>query len=353
MRQHHHGHRWRRWRRGPWAMMWGLHRSLLGVVLMALVIGAAAGFGAHVLQSDDRGSWWCLLLAVLATAWPLAWIATMRLVRPLRDLARVATEIRGGRLERRMALPEAHDAAADEVGEVAGALRGVADRVARQLADQRALMAAVSHELRSPLARVRVLVEMLREGTAPPSAHDDAQREIDAMDALVGDLLAAARIDFEALALRDLDVRDLARRALELASLDQNVLADPTGGAPLRVRADPTLAARAVFALLDNARRYGAGNVTLRIEERGSDVRLEVLDDGPGFPPGAEQDAFAPFWRGTTADGTPAPRGEGLGLALVRRVATAHGGDAGAANRPEGGARVWIDLPRAGPTAGS
>jgi signal transduction histidine kinase len=333
-------------------MVYGLHRSVLGVVLFALAVGAIGGFVAQALRAGDQGAWWCVLLGVFAAGWPLAWIGTVRLVRPLRDLARVATEIRRGRLERRMALPEADDAVSDEVDEVAGALRGVADRVARQLADQRALMAAVSHELRSPLARTRVLVEMLREGTAAPTAHDDVQREIDAMDALVGDLLAAARIDFEALAIDDLDAGDLARRALELAHLDDSAL----GGAidtGLRVRADATLAARAVFALLDNARRYGARTITLRIEDRGARVRFEVRDDGPGFPPGAEEEAFAPFWRGATADGSLAPRGEGLGLALVRRVATAHGGDAGAANRPEGGARVWIDLPRADATAGS
>jgi signal transduction histidine kinase len=331
-------------------MVHGLHRKLLFVVLFALLVGACAGFGAHALRAGHDGSWICLLLGAFALAWPLAWFATARVMRQMRDLARVATDIRGGRLERRMVLPEAGEIAADEVGEVAGALRGMADRVAKQLADQRALMAAVSHELRSPLARVRVLVEMLREGSAPATAHDDVQREIDAMDALVGDLLAAARIDFEALALRDLDARDLALRALDLAAMDAGALAAPAGER-LVVRADATLAARAVFALLDNARRYGATEITLRIEDRGERIRLEVEDDGPGFPPGEEDEAFAPFWRGTTAGGTPAPRGEGLGLALVRRVATAHGGEAGAANRPEGGARVWIDLPRSGPSA--
>ncbi|MEQ1507878.1 MAG: ATP-binding protein [Myxococcota bacterium] len=97
-----------------------------------------------------------------------------------------------------------------------------------------------------------------------------------------------------------------------------------------------------VSGLLDNARRYGADTVRLTVSDRGGRVRFEVDDDGPGFAPGDEVQAFQPFWRGSTSG----PRGEGLGLALVRQIAVAHGGEAGAENRAEGGARVWIELPR-------
>ena len=73
-------------------------------------------------------------------------------------------------------------------------------------------------------------------------------------------------------------------------------------------------------------------------------VRFEVHDDGPGFAPGDEERAFEPFWRGPST-GEP-PRGEGLGLALVRQIARAHRGEAGAKNGPQGGAITWVDLPR-------
>jgi signal transduction histidine kinase len=312
--------------------------------MLALLVGVAGGVALHAWSASGFGTAICVVLGLVFASWPLGWMATMRIVQPMRDLAIVAEELRGGKLDVRARLPDAALVAEDEVGEVAGALRGMADRVARQLADQRALMATVSHELRSPLARVRVLVEMMREGTAPPGAHDDVQAEIDGMDALVGDLLAAARIDFEALSPRELDVLDLTRRALDLAGLPAESLV--VVGAPGRVKADATLVARAVAGLLDNARRYGASAVVLRVVDHGPAVRLEVLDDGPGFVPGEEKKAFEPFWRGTRPDGNPAPRGEGLGLALVRQVAVAHGGEVGAANRPEGGARVWIEVPR-------
>src|SRR5262249_44524730 len=156
-------------------------------------------------------------------------------------------ELQHGHLERRSELPDSRG----EVGTVAVALRGMADRVARQLRDQRALMAAVSHELRSPLGRGRVVVELLREGNAPAGAYDDLQHEVDGMDALVGDLLAAARIDFEAVAPRELDVRDLCARALAQAQLPADALV--ATGEPGRVRADATLLSRALLGLLDNA----------------------------------------------------------------------------------------------------
>jgi signal transduction histidine kinase len=337
MRPHRHGH----WRRtAGWNLVRGVHRKLVGFLLVAMTLGAVGG--AAVQHGHGAGPWLCVGLGALFSIWPLAWMATARIARPLRSLAVAAAELQTGRLASRDAIP----AAPDEVGEVAEALRGMADRVARQLRDQRALLAAVSHELRSPLGRARVLVEMAREGSAPPDLHDALQAEIDAMDGLVGDLLAAARIDFEAVSPRELDPVDLARRAVEVAGMPPETLA-PVGDEG-RVWADPTLLARALAGLLDNARRYGGAQVRLHVRGRVERVRFEVEDDGPGFAPGDEVRAFEPFWRGPAGDGRPKPRGEGLGLALVRQIAQAHRGEAGAENRWEGGARVWIELPRAG-----
>jgi len=321
----------------------GIHRTVVGFLLLGFALGALGGGAlfAWLSAGGGRGAL-CLALALLGCLWPLAWMATIRIARPLRDLATLAAELRGGQLGSRAQLPTGPE----EVGQVSDALRGMADRVARQLRDQRALLAAVSHELRSPLGRARVLVEMSREGSAPATLHDDLQAEIDAMDHLVGDLLAAARIDFEAVSLRVLDPAALARRALELVGLPAGALHVPAD-IPA-VNADPTLLARALSGLLDNARRYGGRTVTLHVAPTGDRVRFTVEDDGPGFPGGDPEQAFQPFWRGSSGEGRgDAPRGEGLGLALVRQIAEAHGGGARAENRPDGGARVWIDLPRA------
>jgi signal transduction histidine kinase len=160
------------------------------------------------------------------------------------------------------------------------------------------------------------------------------------MDGLVGDLLAAARIDFEAVSPRELSVEDLARRALQLAKMSDDALV-LVGDAGL-VHADATLLARALSGMLDNACRYGGKRISLVVRDQGERIVFAVEDDGPGFPPGDEERAFEPFWRGQPG----ASKGEGLGLALVRQIATAHGGSAGASNRIGGGARVWLEIPR-------
>lgn len=339
------GHRWKHehWRHGKtgrpplgWLLARGIHRRIFGVLVIAAVLGGIAGWGLHAQKVEHASGLLCLAIAAMVAIWPLGWFATFRIAWPLRELAQVAHQIDSGQLDLRKSLPEGPG----EVGEVSVALRGVADRVAKQLDDQRALMAAVSHELRSPLARVRVLVEMQREGSAPVSVHDDLQAEIDAMDELVGDLLAAARIDFEAVSPQVQRASEVAVRALEVAELSPEVL---TVVEDADVRADPTLLARALASLLDNARRHGGGGIELVVRPRVHHVRFEVNDDGPGFSDGEEEQVFQPFYRGPARRA----RGEGLGLALVRQIAETHGGEAGARNREEGGACVWIELPRA------
>ncbi|MEN0065914.1 MAG: HAMP domain-containing sensor histidine kinase [Myxococcota bacterium] len=301
---------------------------------MALFFAFLLGIGGGAGVALGHGAWaWLAGLGALLLLWPLAGLATFRIARPLVEVARVAQELRTGQLDRRSELQGGDD----EVGEVAGALRTMADQVARQLDDQRALMAAVSHELRSPLARLRVLVELSREGRAPEGLHDELQIEIDGMDRLVGDLLAASRIDFAAVERSALPVRNVALRALEMADRDPATLDLDRDGTVL---ADPTLVSRALSVLLDNAVRHGAEPVRLQVRHEDDGVAFSVLDEGPGFPDGGEEAVFAPFVKGDVRGG-----GEGLGLALVRRIAQAHEGRAWAENRPEGGARVTLWLP--------
>ena len=106
------------------------------------------------------------------------------------------------------------------------------------------------------------------------------------------------------------------------------------------MRGDPLRLEQALGNLLDNAHRHGGAAIELAAEARDGVVRLHVRDDGPGMPDGLA--AFERFTRGDAARGRG---GAGLGLAIVAAIARAHGGDAGAANRPEGGADVWIELP--------
>ena len=312
-----------------------MHRVLWLVLLGGVVLGAGAGWWAHAVALGQGSAWSLaaatLVLAVLGT--PLLWAASAVLSRPLMRLAGVATRLREGQLAHREALRAAGDHDLDDVSE---ALGGLADRVSQQLDDQKALLAAVSHELRSPLGRLRVMVELQREGLAGTDVLDRIQEEIDGMDALVGDLLAGARIDFAAVAPQQLPVRDLVDRAMSEARVELPVEV-PAGSS---VRADPTLAVRALAGLLDNARVHGGGAVSLQVACVDDAVRFEVDDDGPGFAPGEEEMAFQPFWRRPGQVG-----GTGLGLALVRQIARVHEGAAFAAARPEGGGRVTLELP--------
>ena len=335
-------HRRRRWGRGRagapswrarrrwWRLTRGVHRVLWWVLATGLIGGVGIGWalarGGGVVALGVAAV--ALVLAV-----PLLGVTSVVLSRPLARLAGVASRLQDGHLASREQLERAGD---DELDQVTDALGDLAERVSRQLQDQRALLAAVSHELRSPLGRLRVLAELQREGLAPADVHDQIQAEIDGMDALVGDLLAGARIDFEAVAPEPLSGAEVARRAVEVAQVDVAIDADPAA----RVRADPTLVTRAVVGLLDNARVYGGGAVALRVRAADDEVVFEVDDDGPGFAAGEEEMAFQPFWRRPGQAG-----GTGLGLALVRQIAEVHGGVARAVPRAEGGARVQVRLP--------
>jgi len=217
----------------------------------------------------------------------------------------------------------------------------MAVQLERKLTEQRELLAAVSHELRTPLARIRLLVEIARQSRPTPATLDDIEREAIEIDTLVGELLASARLEFQAVTRKPLEAGETARRAIERAGEDAGKLALPA--APLPFVADPTLVARALANLIDNARKHGGGLDGMAVRGGDGTVVFEIRDRGPGFAAGDEERVFDRFYRG---NGDAGHHGSlGLGLALVRRIAVAHGGRAAASNRSDGGARVTLELP--------
>ena len=293
-----------------------------------------ACFSNHRPFRPERGV--LMVLIIVGVLWAASGKIARRLARPLDELASVVKRIGGGDLKARA---EISCRSQDEIGVVAEAINEMAARIEKQLTDQRELLAAVSHELRTPLARMRLVSEIARDGGSTPKTFDDLDREVVEMDALVGELLANSRVDFGLLQVRELDARDAAVFALERAGLPLELLA--VEGAE-KVRADPTLLARALGNLIDNAKKHG-GAVERFVVRKGDQrhVVFEVQDRGPGIPADSLTRVFEPFERA----GDKKAEGLGLGLNLVKRIAEAHKGSAFALNRELGGATVGISLP--------
>ncbi len=273
------------------------------------------------------------LVVGAAVLWMFSGRIARRLARPIDELLRVTREIGEGNLAARMKLRRHHR---DEVGEIAEAVNDMAVRIERQLSGQRELMAAVSHEIRTPLARLRVLVELERSKPEDPKRLDAIEAELIEIDSLVGQLLAQSRLDFSALDQRHLNAADLARAALVRAGLPTELLIDRSDAALVLV--DPSLIARALANLIDNAERHGEGLTELATYRDQNWVVFAARDSGSGFASDVVPRLFTPFERGGEKAGL------GLGLALVERIARAHGGSAFAVPRDGGGASVGFRI---------
>ena len=332
-------------RRG-WILRWRLQRRIFFTLATAIFITVAIGMillhslGLVVHKPPSHVAFGIFVSFLLL--WTFSRFMARRIASPLSEIERVAREIGSGNMQARVVLDRRMRMG--EMPLVARTLNEMAERVEKQLSDQRALLATVSHEIRTPLARMRLLVEFARDEADEKrrAGHlDELDKEVIGVDALVSELLAASRIDFGALRRTELVARDVAKQALERVGPKDAQLDDQSDGATFF--GDATLVARAVGNLLENAKRHAGGAVRLRILERGPRVAFEVDDDGPGFSPGEEEQVFQPFYRGKSG----ASDSVGLGLALVKRIAEAHGGRAYAQNLDGRGARVGIELARA------
>jgi two-component system OmpR family sensor kinase len=319
-----------------------LHQQLFssfGFAILAAMLVSTAVFVLFHGQHGQRP--WVRPLALFA-AGNVLWIASgwaaRRIAWPLRELARVAGELGRGKLESRVSLPR-HGAG--EIGELAASFNDMATRIEAQITSQKELLGAVSHELRTPLARLRVLLALVQESGTDATLVAKLEREIVEMDALVGELLAGARVDAGALVKVRIGVEDLVRESVERSGLPavQIELAADAG----YVEADATLLSRALAVLLDNAHKHGGARINVRVHREPEHVVFAVEDDGPGIDLADLPRLFEPFARGR-GKAPDEGHGVGLGLYLVRRIAEAHGGEAFAQNRPEGGASIGFTL---------
>lgn len=324
-----------------WYFRARLHRKIFFFQVMMITVTACMIMGVHRLVQGGAHHGAYMFGAGIFFLWMFAGFLAHRVSRDWVDVVRVAEDLGRGKLSSRVNMRNRFNGETYMLGNV---LNEMAARIQKQLEDQRALLATVSHEIRTPLARLRLLVELTREKlgeAATPEEIEEIDREVVEIDALVSDLLASSRIDFAAMSPKELDAVEVAKRAMERASIDPKCLDAP--GSTVPFEGDATLATRAVTNLIENARRHGGGVARVHVGNGGPSVRIEVEDDGPGFLPGEEAKIFEPFYR------RPSVKAEaqslGLGLALVQRIAEAHGGRAYARNRDSGGALVGIELP--------
>jgi signal transduction histidine kinase len=274
----------------------------------------------------------CLLgVAIAVGAFPVA----RRLTRRLERLRAGVEGLGAGDLKARVPVE-----GRDEVAALATSFNAAADRIEALVGAQRTLLASASHELRSPLARIRVALELM--GESRPDLRDRVSRDIAELDELIGELLLASRLQsVEQLEHRE-DVDLLGLVAEEAARTPAEV-----SGEPATVRGDARLLRRLVRNLLENAVRHGAPPVEVAVHGGpGGRVRVSVCDAGPGVPEEERERIFAPFYR-PSARGPAESGGSGLGLALVRQIARRHGGEARCLGRPGGGTCFEVDLPAA------
>jgi two-component system sensor histidine kinase BaeS len=328
----------------------GPHMVSAPVVVAGTQVGVVQlAFPAAVSASGRAVAWgWlsgaaCVALAVALAA---SWFVNRRIARPLGRLAGAARAMARGDRTTRSAV-----SGPGELGELGRAFDSMVAAVARAEQARRALTSDVAHELRTPLTTLRAGLEELRDGLADPdparltALHDQTLR----LGRVVDDLAQLAAAESAALSLRlaEVDLAQLARAALAAHAprLDAAGLAvhtELTDGVLVRVDADRLH--QALGNLLDNAERYTrpGDSVTVRVSAVGATAVVQVADTGPGIPADQLPRVFDRLWRGPDQCDVA---GSGIGLAVVRELATAHGGTVEAASGPEGGTTFTIRLP--------
>jgi two-component system sensor histidine kinase MprB len=288
-----------------------------------------------------RIRFWILLVGGIgiAVAAGLAALVATAALRPVRRLTAAAETVAAtGNLSERVAV-----SGGDELGRLAGRFNAMLAALEDSVGRQRRLVADASHELRTPLTAARANVDLVREGKLPEEevrrALDEASVELGSLTTLVSDLVELARGTERQLRIEEVQLDDLVAGMVERAQARSPQTTFLTSLSPTVVRVDPLLVERAVSNLLDNAVKHGAPGTPVEVIVRNGEV--VVADHGPGI---AEEDLPRIFDRFYRAAGARAKPGAGLGLAIVREAAEAHGGKA-TAESTASGARFRLTLP--------
>ena len=306
------------------------------------------------------GSWmfWKRLVPMLVAGGVLALLLARHLSGPVRRLRVATRRVAGGDLTHRIG--SSSDRGYEEINALSEDFDRMAERVEHLVLSQRRLLRDISHELRSPLTRLNVALELARKRAGHTARAELDRIELDAarLDELIGQMLTYTRLDHMQ------ECRDTTRvnlgvllmsvvRDTDLESQYKGVSVQVSTGAPAMIDAVPELVRRAMENVIRNAIRFTPAGKTVQVTqgvepgEMGPQARVTVLDMGPGVPDEALDKLFLPFYR---VDDTREHKsgGSGIGLAIAQRAILLHGGTIVASNTAPGGLRVDITLPLAG-----
>ncbi|MAC33561.1 MAG: hypothetical protein CME38_08140 [Haliea sp.] len=319
-----------------------LHREDIGRLQVVLRFTPSRSWLARTLGSHL----WLRLLVALLVSGLLCFALSRLLTRRLEHLRRAAGELAAGHLDTRLAVRQR---GGDETDQLARDFNSMAEQLQQRIDAERQLLSDVSHELRSPLARLQVALALAERQPGQAGAQlPRLEREVQRLEALIDELLQSQR---RQVALEEhLDLRALlgdicADARFEGSQRDCRVICD-TGETEALVVGDSDLLRRAFDNLLRNALTYSPRGSTIRVSLRcvsPSQARIQVEDQGPGVPEADLERIFAPFYRVDSAR-TRETGGNGLGLAIARRAIEAHGGTLGAKNTGTGLCLI-VDLP--------
>jgi signal transduction histidine kinase len=299
--------------------------------------GGPRGPGAvPAFARGPQGFLWMLAIVAIAVAvgsYPII----RRLTQRLEDLRANVDRWGQGDLSVRMS-----ESGSDEVAVLAQRFNQSAERIDQLLKANKSLLANASHELRSPLARIRMSLELMG-ADAPKAFQDEIRRNVAELDQLVDEILLASRLDAREADMGTVEVVDLTGLVAEECARAGAELVPSEDARPVIVDGVAKLLRRAVRNLLENARRYSPGDVRVALRREGNDAVLSVSDHGPGVPAEERERIFEPFYR--LAGASERHGGVGLGLALVRSIALRHHGTARCSEAEGGGAMFTLRIP--------
>jgi signal transduction histidine kinase len=332
------------------------------LLYVALPVGSASGiqgavritYPASVVDDRIRHTW--LLLAatggvVLGIVFLVSLLSARSVAKPLGELERAAAALGGGDLTVRAALPKGPD----EVRSLAASFNSTASRLEQLVGAQRAFVADASHQLRTPLAALRLRLENLEADVSGHAAEDldGALAEVERLSRLVDGLLALTRAEQSASTPTSISVDELLHGrtdAWDAFAAERHVRIESTAPGQQFVRATPGRLEQVVDNLLNNALEVAPEGSAVRLSARpipDSWVELRVSDEGPGMTDEERARAFDRFWQSAGARRDGRPNGHfGLGLAIVRELVVADGGDVRLEPSASGGLEVVVRLRR-------